>query len=164
MRNATHSALLLTLTLTGCGPLSPDVQEANRYLRQLQPLLIENRQLADQVLANAAAVYNSASDEDELAKAWTTDVVPLAEHLHHQATAVQPEGAWGDRQEALTQIWGDRAQAYRALSEALIVADRSAWPAEARRAREVQLREETWFKETNAVLADLGLAAIDPTP
>ena len=154
----------LALLCGGCGPLSPDVQEANRYLKLLQPLVIENSHLAEQVLTLAADAYNEKGDAEALAEAWATNVVPLAEHLHHQTVALPAEGVWNTRQQGLIKIWGDRAQAYRGVSEALVLADRAAWTSSATSASEVQLAEEGWFKETNKALAALSLPPIDPTP
>jgi hypothetical protein len=154
----------LAISCAGCGPLSPDVQEANRYLKQLQPLLIENSHLASQVLNLAADSYNEKGDAESLAESWATQVVPLAEHLHHQTAALPAEGAWSMRQTDLVEIWGNRAQAYRGLSESLAVADRAAWTTSVAKANAVQLDEEVWFKQTNKALAALSLPPVDPTP
>jgi hypothetical protein len=68
------------------------------------------------------------------------------------------------RQTDLVEIWGNRAQAYRGLSESLAVADRAAWTTSVAKANAVQLDEEVWFKQTNKALAALSLPPVDPTP
>ncbi len=134
-------ALLGLLLASACGPFSPEAQQTNRYLKDLQPLLVENGHLAERVLLLSAKVYNKDGDTDSLAQAWTGDVVPLAEHLHHQAQFV----------EAIEP------------SEALVLADPDEWREGRAQATQVKLREEEWFKEVNQILLTTN-QQIDPTP
>lgn len=160
---ATAVLLLSSLALSGCGPFSPEVQQTNAYLKDLQPLLVENGHLAERVLVLASRVYNKDGDADALAESWTAEVVPLAEHLHHQAQFIDAPAPWSEEHGELVEIWGDRALAYRSLSEALVLADLDAWKTARSQSTKVKLREEEWFKEVNAELATHGMV-IDPTP
>ncbi len=157
------AAPAFAVVLVACSALSPDTQAANRYVKELQPLLVENGHLASRVLSLAARVYNGEGDPGDLARAWTSEVVPLAEHLHQQAQFVQAPEPWAARHEELVDIWGDRAQAYRTLSEALVLADLDGWKKGRAEATEVKLREEEWFKSANLTLAPMGIQ-LDPMP
>jgi hypothetical protein len=156
--------LMAATGLSGCGPFSADVQETNAYLKQLQPLLVENGHLSERVLVLASRVYNEQGDTDALALAWTAEVVPLAEHLHHQSQYVEAPDTWTTRHADLVEIWGDRAQVYRALSESVVMADKEQWKVARTKATEATLAEETWFKEVNKDLGAKGIAPINQTP
>ena len=149
--------------VSACGPFSPEAQQTNRYLKDLQPLLVENGHLSERVLMLSAKVYNKDGDTDSLAQAWTGEVVPLAEHLHHQAQFVEAIEPWSQRHGELVEIWGDRAVAYRTLSEALVLSDPDEWREGRAQATQVKLREEEWFKEVNQILLTTN-QQIDPTP
>ena len=154
---------VLGLGLVACAALSPETRDTHRYVKELQPLLVENGHLASRVLSLAARVYNDQGAPDDLAATWTDEVVPLAEHLHQQAQFLQPPEPWAARHQELVDIWGDRAMAYRTLSEALVLADPDAWKKGRAEATEVKLREEEWFKGANLTLAPMGIQ-LDPMP
>ena len=143
--------------------MSPEAQRDKAYVKDIQPLLVENGHLAERVLLLSAKVYNKDGDPDSVAQAWTRDVVPLAEHLHNQAQFVTPPKSWLEDHDELVGIWGERAQAYRSLSEALVLSDVDAWKQARAQATRVKLAEEEWFKESNKRLAASNLP-IDPTP
>lgn len=158
------SLAAICLLAAACGPLSPETQQANAYVKRLQPLLVENGHVAERVLLLAAEVYNDPkADADALAQSWTRDVVPLAEHLHHQAQLVEAPAPWVAAHADLVDIWGDRAKAYRSLSEALVLTDQEGWTAARAEVTQLKRKEEDWFKETNTTLATHGLW-VDPTP
>lgn len=156
--------VLALAALVGCGPLSPEAQQANAYVKDLQPLLVENGHVAERVLLLAANVYNQPkTDPEALGAAWTNDVVPLAEHLHHQAQLVEAPAPWVASHAELVDIWGDRAKAYRSLSEALVLTDDQGWTTARTEVTQLKRKEEEWFKKTNTSLAVHGLW-VDPTP
>ena len=139
------------LLLTAC-QLDPKARSATEYVVKLQPLVQENSLLAERVLFQAAEIYNGATRPDEVADAWTTDIVPLSEHLHHQAGFVQAPEGWAERHGSLVEIWGERAHAYRSISEGLRMADEEAWDSGRALAEDVKLREEQWFDALNEEL------------
>jgi hypothetical protein len=154
----THPAFVVLTLLVACGPFDAETRAHRAYVRQLQPLLVENSLLSDQVLGLAARAYNDPNVEPAaLAEAWTKDVVPLSEHLHSQATFVLPPTEWATAHGELVEIWSDRAQAYRALSESITVADPDQWQAARELADTVKLQEEEWFRNTNQTLGPKGL-------
>lgn len=144
----------LPLMLVGC--TSPEKQEAAAYANMLQPILLENSLVAERILYLSADVYNNSAKPDKLAGAWQQDVVPLAEHLHFQASFIEPPAAWRPPNDQLVRIWADRALAFRGLSEALIVSDPKAWRTSRDLASKAMIDEDTWFKDTNAKLAPFG--------
>ena len=136
---------------SGCGPLSPDVQRTNAYLKTLQPLLVENGHLAERVLVLAAKTYNKDGDSDALAEGWTSEVVPLAEHLHHQSQGIDAPLLWAEPHAELVESWGERALVYRSLSEALVLGDAQQWAGARKKATEATLAEavtDVSFEET----------------
>lgn len=133
-------------------------RSASTYVEQLNPLLQENSLLAERVLFQAAAIYNNAARPDDVASKWETDITPIAEHLHFQAKLVQPPEEWTEQHGALVVIWGDRASAYRDISEGLRLADRERWDRGSKAAEEVKLSEEDWFTAVNEKLATINVA------
>ncbi len=160
-------SLLPILVLTASCQLGgdPATRAASDYITELQPLLQENSLLAERVLYQAAAIYNDATRPDEVADAWTGTIVPLSEHLHDQASFVVLEegNPWAERHEALVAIWGERAHAYRSISEGLERADRERWDEGRKLADEVKVKEEQWFDEMNTQVTPLGFV-VDAYP
>jgi len=127
------------------------------------PIMQDNALLSERVLIQAAALFNKKSEPEALVKAWTTEITPLAEHLHSQAAFTAPPESWADHHGKLVDIWGDRAHAYRALADAIATADDSQWQSSRDLADGVKLAEEKWFESANKRLAETGLA-IDQFP
>ncbi|MEO0600009.1 MAG: hypothetical protein AAF211_01145 [Myxococcota bacterium] len=150
------------LMVLACGSDSAS-RSASTYVGQLQPLLQENSLLAERVLFQAAAIYNNAARPDDVANKWETDITPIAEHLHFQAKLVPAPEEWSETHEGLVEIWGDRARAYRDISEGLRQADREAWDRGSTAAEEVKLEEEDWFDKLNDKLGAMNVN-LDPYP
>jgi len=149
--------------LTGCQPIDPATAATTEYLTRLQPLLYENSVLAEQVLYRAAAIYNKAARPDQIADQWTAEVVPVAEHLHYQASFLAAPETWGPVHADLVSIWGDRADAYRSLGEAIRLADQERWVKSRDLANDATIREDQWFIKLNDALGLLSMVA-DPLP
>jgi len=150
--------------LAGCLQPDPAVLVANDYYERLRPLLLENSLLAERVLFEAARQYNAPEGKGApVAVTWTTDIVPLAEHLHHQASFVTAPEPFADRHEELVDLWGRRALLYRQLGEAVYTSDLSGWTDAKKKNDELKLEEERWFVRLNETLAPIGLV-VDPYP
>ena len=154
--------LPLLLITTAC-QIDPEARSATTYVAKLQPLMQENSLLAERVLYQAAAIYNGATRPDEVADAWSSDIVPLAEHLHHQAGFVEPPENWSQQHAALVAVWGERAHAYRSISEGLERADKDLGEQGRNLAEQVKLKEESWFEEVNGQIGPMGFT-IDAYP
>lgn len=154
----TRMLLLVAIACTGNSGGS-----AGTYVEQLQPLLQENSLLAERVLFQAAAIYNNAARPDDVANKWESDITPIAEHLHFQAKLLQAPEDWVDTHANLVEIWGDRAAAYRDISEGLRQADRERWDRGSKAAEEVKLQEEDWFVGANERLGSINVS-LDPYP
>lgn len=138
-------------------------RSAATYVDQLQPLLQENSLLAERVLFQAANIYNEAARPEDVAKKWEDDITPIAEHLYFQAKLVEPPDDWTTQHGELVDIWGERARAYRDISESLRLADRSLWEKGRNAAENVKLSEENWFERANEKLGVLNVT-LDPYP
>ena len=156
-------ALPAVLLLASCQQMDPAGQATTEYLTRLQPLLQENSLLAERVLLQAAAIYNDATKPEQVATAWSGDIVPIAEHLHHQSSFVAAPDVWAAKHNELVAIWGDRALAYRNIGEAIKLADAEQWKSARELADGVKLREEKWFDTLNEAVAPMGLV-VDPYP
>ncbi len=150
------------LVLIACA-LDAETQAAQDYVLRIQPVLIENGFLAERLLVLSARVYNRQADDHAIRRTWTDEIAPLAEHLHDQASFVTPPGPWAPAHTGLVDIWGDRAQAYRALGRAIDHGDPTRWQEARELTDSVKLREEEWFATTNQRLATYGLE-VDPFP
>ena len=161
--SATILLALGAALFSGCDRFDPQVAEDRAYVRLLIPILQDNALLSERILIEAAAVYNKTSEPEKLATSWNQEIVPLAEHLHSQASFAKPPESWTSQHGELVDIWGDRAQAYRALSDAIGTADDSQWQASRDLADGIKLAEEKWFASTNARL-DQSRLSVDQFP
>ena len=143
--------------------MSPTARTAPAYISELAPLLQENGLLAEQVLVVAAGVHNKTMSEADAAAAWSADLTPLAEHIRNHADLTEVPIEWSGRHVQLVDVWSDRAEAYRALTEALRDGDRASWLVARGIAEEVKVREERWFNEVNNDLRPLRIT-LDPYP
>lgn len=151
-----------TLLVLACAPGPGDATTA--YVNSLNPVLQENGLLTERLLMQAAIVYNNDSLKPEaVADAWNHEIVLLAEHVYNQASFVQAPPEYAAVHQELVQIWGDRATAYRNLGEAVQQGDTEAWNRARDLAKNVMVREESWFDQLNAGLASAGLF-VDPYP
>lgn len=143
-----RSLSFIALTLVACSP-GPERLEAEQYAVAVDPLLVENSILSDQVLDLAADVYNGDATPEQTRSRWAEVVVPVSAHIYDQASLVQPPPTWDTWHTDLVEIWGARADAYRELSDAQILADQQLWTAARRKADKAKLDEEQWFTEVN---------------
>jgi hypothetical protein len=154
---------LVPALLAACLQPDPATVAATDYFERLRPLLHENSLLAERVLFQAARVYNEKDKVPPLAADWTGDVVPLAEHLHHQASFVAAPDVFAEPHAELVDLWGRRALLYRQIGEAVFVADLASFTDARKKADALKLEEERWFDHLNETLAPLGLL-VDPYP
>lgn len=155
--------MLWALALVGVGCSSPGQESAAAYVRTLEPLLLENSALSEEVLTQSAAIYNEAAGPKDVSQAWEVRVVPMAEHLASQASFVAPPSDYVQEHAALVQIWGDRAKTYRVLSEATRTANADAWNSARAKVDEVKASENQFFNDLNRRLAPMRLR-VDPYP
>jgi len=164
LRSVHYAAMILVpALLASCFQPDAATVAATDYFERLRPLLHENGLLAERVLFQAARVYNEGDKVPPLAPDWTGDVVPLAEHLHHQASFVTAPDAYAEQHAKLVDLWGRRALVYRQIGEAVFTADLATFTEARKKADELQLEEERWFDHLNAAIAPLGLM-VDPYP
>jgi len=155
--------ILVPALLASC--LQPDAATlaATDYFERLRPLLHENSLLAERVLFQAARVYNEGDKLPPLASDWTGEVVPLAEHLYHQASFVVAPDPYAEQHAKLVDLWGRRALVYRQIGEAVFTSDLPTFTDARKKADELKLEEERWFDRLNEVMVPLGLL-VDPYP
>ncbi|MCB9677883.1 MAG: hypothetical protein H6737_22480 [Alphaproteobacteria bacterium] len=150
-------ATLLLAGLMGCATLDPKTAAATEYVNDVQPLMLENSLLAERLLKLASQVYNEDVPQAGLSPAWNDEIVPLAEHIHIQADAVDVPDEWKDLHDNLVVIWSDRASAYRSMGEAIVLADRKRWKEARELEGQVVKREETWFQTVSTQLSQYDL-------
>jgi hypothetical protein len=143
--------------LAGCTTADPERNAAATYINTVQPLMLENRLLADQRNRIAAGIYNGTLGDAEIVKAWNEDIIPLSTHLHQQAALVEVPPEWVDMHATLVVTWQDRSHAYIGMADALALADEARWD-EARKLHGLVVkREENWFDSARGRLAPLDL-------
>jgi hypothetical protein len=150
------------LAFLACTP-SPTRGDAEAYTSQLAPLLDENGLLADHLLKVASRTHHAQLPVTEVTTVWTQDLAPLAQHLHIQATLIQPPAEWVVEHARLIQIWGHRAQGYELIAQGLHHADASRVKRGRALSDQAKLEEESWFQDINTRLAPDGLA-LDQLP
>ncbi|MCB9671726.1 MAG: hypothetical protein H6734_19765 [Alphaproteobacteria bacterium] len=139
--------------LLGCPASDPERNEAARYITEVQPLMLENRLLAERRLQLAAEIYNGRMEGDALVKRWDEEVVPLSRHLHMQAELVEAPDAWKELHTTLVTTWTDRSRAYTDMGEALALSDKKRWEDARALHGSVLKREEQWFDSVRNRLA-----------
>jgi hypothetical protein len=155
--------ILAPALFAACLQPDPATLVATQYYELLRPLLHENSLLAERVLIQAARVYNEGDAAPALSSDWVGDVVPIAEHLHHQASFVVAPDPYAATHAELVDLWGRRALAYRQVGEAVFTADVASFTVARKQADELKLQEERWFDRLNETMAPLGLL-VDPYP
>ena len=153
---------LLLLALLACGRRAPDPDHA-LYVRQLTPLLDDNGLLAERMLRAAAELHAGRATSAQALERWRDEVVPLAHHLHDQASLVQPPDPWVAPHERLTGIWETRATGYQLVLDGVEMGDESRFKRGRALADRAKLDEESWFQDANASLLAHGLL-IDQFP
>lgn len=154
---------LVPALLASCLQPDPATLVATDYHERLRPLLHENSLLAERVLFQAARVYNEGDKTPPLAPGWAGEIVPLAEHLHHQASFVVAPDPYTERHAELVDLWGRRALVYRQIGEAVFTADAATFTDARKKADVLKLEEERWFDRLNEAIGPLGLL-VDPYP
>ncbi len=149
---------LLVATGTACEDNSPEAVAARAWAKDIEPLLHENSLLAEQVLEGAAEIYNGQPDAAAATKRWRDNVVPVAQHLQHQAELVEPPPVWAEPHTVLVATWTDRAGAYTDILVALETGDKELWTAGRKRSDSAKLAEEKWFQDTNKALSAYDIA------
>lgn len=144
------------LLLLGCNE-DPRRAQTLEYLLELRPVLYENRLLAEQVLIQGAAVHDGRGSPETLMSAWDSEIVPLAQHVHDMAEAVEAPPNVAPDHRALGELWKRRYKAYRDVSEAYHTADLTAFQNAQREAAAVTLEEDQWVRALNAKLQPMEL-------
>jgi hypothetical protein len=147
---------LITLTILGCGG-DPRRQQTEDYLSRLTPILHENSLLADTVLQQAALVHNGQVDPKAIVTAWSTDIAPMAQHVHTLAADVAPPEHLAADHAALVQIWQRRAEAYREVVESHQRADLESFTRAQRDIGTITVNEDQWVRAFNARLDEMKL-------
>ena len=138
--------------LVGCSEPSDEAVAAASYAEMMRPVLYENGLLADQFYESSAAIQQSAAAPADIEVVWKTRITPLAEHLVVQADLVTPPPEWESRHDELLSIWRSRAEAFRAIGDALDRGDRELWASARSSSDKCKIDEEEWFLETNEIL------------
>jgi len=143
---------------TACGPSAEHVKTVD-YLTELHPVLEENSLLAEQVLHQAAYVYNQEADADAdaIAAAWSHDVLPMAQHVAVLAEEVQPPEHLATEHAELVGIWTKRAKAYREIIEGLHTADAARFEAASQEIARITVSEDQWVRALNARIGPMNL-------
>lgn len=152
MRNVILSLLLVV----GCVQRPPSPDNAF-YVVLITPLLDDNALLAERLLTAAAAVHKAPDTPGAALEAWRDEVVPLAHHLHEQASMVQPPGSWAVEHDRIIGTWAARAAGYQLILEAAERGDEARLKRGRALADKAKLDEESWMQDVNARLAADGL-------
>ena len=152
VRYAARMNVLLLTALWGCAEPSDEAVAAASYAEMMRPVLYENGLLADQFYETAALVQQSAAASGDVQVVWNSRITPLAEHLVVQADLVTPPPEWESRHDELLSIWRSRAEAFRAIGDALERCDRELWASARSSSDKCKIDEEEWFLETNEIL------------
>jgi hypothetical protein len=153
--------LLVAAWFAAC--TNPAHEAAADYVVRIQPLLLENSALSEQMLLEAAAIYNEAAGPKDVAEVWERRIVPMSEHLAAQAALTQAPPEYAPTHARLVQIWTDRALAYRIMSEATRTANAELWNASRTKVDEVMANENQFFRDLNTQLAPSSLS-VDAYP
>jgi len=146
----------MALGLGACGP-DPQHEKTVAYLTDLHPVLLENSLLAEQVLVQAAHVYNKDADAPTLIDGWSHQVLPLANHVVVMAEEVQPPEHLASDHAKLVSIWTQRSRAYREVVEGLHTADAARFDAAARETAAITVSEDQWVRAFNDKIGPMQL-------
>jgi hypothetical protein len=138
----------------GSDPLADDTAA---YVVAMQPILEDNRELANEFLQVAARIHQRETDDEGIIERWDADIVPLGNSLHTDADAVNPTTLeLQGPHEKLVASWADRADSYEEMRSAYQANDDAAFNVAWDKNVEAKLAEEQYFNEVNAVLGAYG--------
>lgn len=141
------------LILAGCAAFDSERADAILYIQAVQPLMAENSLLAERTLAIASTLHDGSATDASVLEGWTTEIVPLSQHLHLQAARVDVPETWTDLHGELVGIWTERTIAYRDLGEGVVLADTAIWERAKNRHQAAIDREQAWFQTVSTQLA-----------
>lgn len=151
-------ALLLGLPLLGACRGDPVQADAQAYVAQMQPIMVENMALTRQFVDVATEVKRGTIDPRAVATRFEQTLVPGATRLRDEVLAVQPktEGL-ATTHRALAEAWTTRVEVYGELHRAWGATELNAFDAAMHKDLEVKAAEERYFTDVNHQLAVYGL-------
>lgn len=148
---------LLIALLTGCGS-DPVQEDVTAYHAAMQPILGRNLMLAQAFLDVASKVTKGETDGPRIAERFATELLPTAETLRAEASAVEPATPpLSEAHGVLVKAWTDRAGAYQAMTDAWARNDLAAFEAARKKNLQSKLEEERYFQAVNSLSAPYGL-------
>ncbi len=161
MKTRAHWLQLLLVALICLSPALACGGQASKaagdYHAQMLPLLLKNQQLAQEFLGMSTRVRTNQLTVEETIQIWQNRIIPLADGLSTEATAIQPgEPVLDTHHERLVKAWKDRADAYRAMLKAYRDHDPAAFSNARTNNFDAKLIEEQYFEQVNTTMRDFG--------
>lgn len=128
------------------------------YVRQMQPLVTQNRALGEQFLTLASKIKKGEVDAPTVSAELQKSVVPAAKAVAEQVTLVRPQNSVLITPHAeLADAWSDRARAYQAATQAWANGDLAGFDKAVKAAGEAAEHEAQAADRINAELHGTGV-------
>lgn len=148
---------LLLVFLIACNKLGGDLP-IREYYQAVQPLMYENRQLADHFTDLAGRIHLEKVTGDQVAEEFKGKLIPLAKRLQTNAQRIQlREGPLAQVHAGLVEAWGLRAKSYGEMLQAYESSDNSVFEAALKGNSESKQKEELYFGQANRYFATKNL-------
>ncbi len=149
--------VLLSTTLSvACGG-GAGADAAQAYHTQMVPLLLKNQELAQEFVNMATRVRSNQITVEETVQIWQGRIIPLADGLKNDATAIQPgEPVLTAHHERLVTAWSARSEAYRGMLKAYRDHDQDAFAKARLNNVDAKVAEEQYFEQVNSALRGFG--------
>ncbi len=153
-------AIACFIGLTACKGSGSDLP-IRAYHAEVQPLMVENEDLADKFIELAIKINQEDIPGEQVASILEAEIIPLAERLKARAAAiVLGDNELGQVHGILVQAWGLRATAYQQMVEAYENSDTSIFDNALENNGKAKNNEEVYFQEVNRYFSTENLRLI----
>lgn len=149
--------LLLCVFSTACNNSGNELP-IREYHQAVQPLMYENRQLADYFTDLAGRIHSDKVTGDQVAEEFKDKLIPLAKRLQNGAQRIQlREGPLARVHGGLVEAWELRANSYSEMLQAYQASDTSVFEKALQGNTVSKQKEETYFSLANRYFATKNL-------
>jgi len=140
---------LLLFTVTACGGSGGQLPIQD-YFQAVQPLMFENKQLADSFTELAGQIHEGQVTGDQVAEQFKSKLIPLAESLRSGASRIQlRDKELSDVHAILLDAWTLRSTAYTQMLQAYQESDTSVFEMAMSTNTDSKQKEEIYFGQAN---------------
>ncbi|GEM_PF-5739349 len=148
---------LLLAALLACGE-DESAAVVTQYYQSMGSAVQQNRDLTQLYLELTTELKDEKLDEERLVRTWEEQILPLADGLKAEVTAIEPQHVELSAVHAqVVNAWTQRAEAYHGMVDAWKASDSEAFDASFKKLTSAKQAESDYFTDANSMLRNYGL-------